>query len=124
MLVGVFPSLVAEVGERIDAIVVDRLGSRFGSGFLRWIATVVGLTASIAFIALNPAPIGTLTLPLTRRSSENATASALNGVPSWNLTPGRRLKVSVMPSLDVFHEVASSGPILPWVSNATSVCSP
>src|SRR5574337_2101397 len=111
MLVGLLPSFVADVGDNTDAIVVDRLGSRFGSGFLRWTATVVGLTASIVFIALNPAPIGTLTLPLIRRSRLKATASALNGVPSWNFTPGRRLKVSVMPSLEVLHEVASSGSI-------------
>src|SRR6185312_10096423 len=124
MFVGELPSLLADVGEKTDAIVVDRFGSRLGSGCFRWMATVVGLTASILCIDLKPAPIGTLTLPLIRRSSENATASALNGVPSWNFTPWRSLKVSVRPSLDVSQEVASSGLILPCVSNATRVCRP
>src|SRR5574337_353536 len=122
MLVGLLPSFVADVGDNTDAIVVDRFGSRFGSGFLRWIATVSGLTASMLFIDLNPAPIGTLTLPLIRRSRLKATASALNGVPSWNFTPWRSWKVNVSPSLDVLHDVASSGSILPCVSNATRPC--
>ena len=33
------------------------------------------------------------------RSSENLAASASNGSPSWNLTPGRSLMVTVLPSL-------------------------
>src|SRR5574337_1771841 len=118
MLVGVLPSLVAEAGEKTAAIVADRFGSRNGSGFFRWLTTVFGLTASMLFIALKPAPIGTLTLPLIRRSRLNTTASALNGVPSWNLTPWRRWKVSVRPSLAISHEVASSGWILPCESKA------
>src|SRR5689334_9621612 len=101
MFVGELPSLLAEVGEKMAAVVIDRLGTKFGSGCLRWMATVVGSTASMLFIDLNPAPIGTLTLPLINRSRQKATASALNGVPSWNFTPCRRCSVSAIPSLDV-----------------------
>ena len=35
------------------------------------------------------------------RSSVNLTASASNGSPSWNFTPGRSLMVTVLPSSDV-----------------------
>ncbi len=35
------------------------------------------------------------------RSSENFAASASNGSPSWNLTPGRSLMVTSLPSSDV-----------------------
>src|SRR4051812_25131289 len=115
MLVGVFGSLVAEACEKIDAVVIERLGNRFGSGYFRRIARVLVFTASMLLIDSNPAPIGPLPLPLIKRSSETAAASALNAVPSWNFTPWRSWRVSVRPSFDVSHEVASIGLILPCV---------
>ena len=47
------------------------------------------------------------------RSKLNFTASALNGVPSWNLTSRRSLKVTLRPSREVVHDSASHGPSLP-----------
>src|SRR5690349_20959141 len=47
------------------------------------------------------------------RSKLNFTASALNGVPSWNLTSRRSLKVTLRPSFDVVHDSASQGTSLP-----------
>src|SRR5215813_1731003 len=47
------------------------------------------------------------------RSKLNFTASALNGVPSWNLTSRRSLKVTLRPSFDVVHDSASQGRSLP-----------
>ena len=44
-----------------------------------------------------------------QRSKLAQTASALNGVPSWNLTPSRRWNVHVRPSLLVSHDVARDG---------------
>ena len=42
------------------------------------------------------------------RSYEKMTSSALNGVPSWNLTFWRRLKRHTVGAV-CFHDVASSG---------------
>src|SRR5512133_26622 len=46
---------------------------------------------------------------LYQRSKLKQTAAALNGVPSWNLTPRRRKNVQVRPSLLVVQCVASLG---------------
>ena len=53
---------------------------------------------------------------------ENFTASALSGVPSWNLMPFRSLNVYLRPSFEIVHDSASPGTI--WVlssAKATSV---
>src|ERR687894_1055546 len=46
---------------------------------------------------------------LNQRSKLAQTASALKSVPSWNLTPSRRVKVCDFPSGADSHSVASSG---------------
>ena len=43
------------------------------------------------------------------RSKLNFTASALNGVPSWNFTSRRSLNVTLRPSLDAVHDSAGQG---------------
>src|SRR5215471_17496158 len=43
------------------------------------------------------------------RSKLNRTASALSGVPSWNLMPGRSLNVYSSASFDTVHDEASPG---------------
>jgi hypothetical protein len=43
----------------------------------------------------------------------NFTASALKGVPSWNFTSRRSLKVTLFPSRAVVHDSASHGTSLP-----------
>ncbi len=56
----------------------------------------------------------------TIRSKLNLTASALSGVPSWNLTPGFSLKVQTSPSgLDV-QDSASPGNTWPSARSDTS----
>src|SRR5258706_8745075 len=54
------------------------------------------------------------------RSMENTTSSAVNGVPSWNLTPARREKRHVV-SLTWVHERARPGTMLSCLSRITSV---
>src|SRR5262249_49846395 len=49
----------------------------------------------------------------TMRSKLNLTASALNGVPSWNRTSRRSLNVTLRPSPDVLQDSASQGTSLP-----------
>lgn len=46
---------------------------------------------------------------LVRRSKVALTAAALNGVPSWNLTPRRSLKVITVPSREISQDSASAG---------------
>jgi len=53
------------------------------------------------------------------RSKLYFTTSALNGVPSWNFTPLRSVKVQVIPSLDWVHLVARSGKRFSLASNLT-----
>ena len=56
------------------------------------------------------------------RSMLSATAAASHGVPSWNVTPGRRWNVIESPSGAVSHEVASAGSTSePPYRNRTSV---
>ena len=45
------------------------------------------------------------------RSKFLQTASALNGSPSWNFTPSRRVKVQLVPDASGSHFSASSGSI-------------
>jgi hypothetical protein len=47
-------------------------------------------------------------LPLRARSNVNFTAAALNGVPSWNFTPGRSLNRTFVGDM-TSYEVASAG---------------
>ncbi len=43
------------------------------------------------------------------RSTVQRTTSALNGEPSWKLTPSRSVKVTVLPSFENSHLVARPG---------------
>ncbi len=54
------------------------------------------------------------------RSSEKTTSSALNGLPSWNLTPWRSLNSHTAGSSVTFQETASVGRILPVWSRTSS----
>ena len=55
------------------------------------------------------------------RSSENLAASASNGSPSWNLTPGRSLIVTSLPSAEVSWHSASCGTMLSFSSMSNSL---
>jgi hypothetical protein len=58
-------------------------------------------TASKPLIALKkPAP-GPWVFGLTARSIEYLTSSAVISRPLWNFTPGRSLKVKVLPSGEI-----------------------
>ncbi len=53
------------------------------------------------------------------RATEKTTSSAVNGLPSWNLTPGRKRKRHV-PASGCAHETASAGTMRKSRSRATS----
>src|SRR6266851_9140826 len=61
-----------------------------------------------------------LTAGSTTRSRVNLTASALNGVPSWNFTPCLSLNVYCFASGVTSHESASPGTNLPGSGSQTN----
>src|ERR1700704_2060407 len=77
-------------------------------GAVTMILTVIGSGAWTSLMALYGS-FQTLRWPARARSSETLTSFDVSGVPSENLTPGRRLNVQVNPSADVSHLVASAG---------------
>jgi hypothetical protein len=56
---------------------------------------------------------GDLSFGLRMRLNEKITARALKGVPSWNLTPCRRCKVTVFSSFDTLYDWTSPGTMRP-----------
>ena len=89
-------------------------------GALSWIWKVLG---SIAFTSATLAnsiwPSGSRT---AQRLSEGTTSSDVTGVPSWNSSPSRRVKVQVSLSSEVVHLSTICGLIsrLPSVANSVS----
>ena len=76
-------------------------------------------TRSIGPIQLAPgAPVcGSINRSIVAR-----TACELNGVPSWNFTPGCSLNVITRPFSEIVHESARSGTKSPvFLSSVTSV---
>ena len=55
------------------------------------------------------------------RSRLYLAASALNGSPSWNFTPGRSLMVTVLPSAEVSWLSASCGTMFDFSSMSNSL---
>jgi hypothetical protein len=53
---------------------------------------------------------------VTCRLTLKITAWASNGVPSWNVTPGRSFITHVVPSSGVVMDSARKGCGLPWAS--------
>jgi hypothetical protein len=104
----VLPSACTEAGEIIPAAVVDSCLSSVGDGRLRVIRTEWSPVAVTELITLYGAPSGTRRFGSVIRLMLNTTASASNGVPSWNVTPWRRVKSMASPSGDVSILSASS----------------
>src|SRR5712691_8395832 len=86
---------------------VDRAGSRGAKGSDMWNSTVEPLTAVTDLTGENRKPQDPFWS--MARVRENTKSSAVSGEPSENFTPGRRLKVAVNPSLEMFQLVANSG---------------
>src|SRR6266511_3767887 len=84
-----------------------------GDGYDRWNTRVVSSGASIFFTALQmyaaPSPRSIV------RSIAAFAASAVSGLPVWNVTPSRSVNVQVRPSFDESHDSARSG-------STSSVC--
>ncbi len=72
----------------------------------------VALMVSLALSLVNPNWVrmkdGVFSSSTARRS-ENAASSAVNGLPEWNLTPSRMVRVKVRPSSLTVHDVARPG---------------
>src|SRR5512137_1898548 len=59
-------------------------------------------------------------LRMMARWKEYTTSSAVIGLPEWNFTPFRRVKVHTMPSGETFHDSASDGSGLSYLPGAKS----
>lgn len=61
-----------------------------------------------------------------KRSSDYFAATASQTLPSWNLTPSRRVKVTVFPSSDIFQLVArlGCGPFSSITRKGSWICTP
>src|SRR5207245_4996726 len=81
--------------------------SKAASGRLRWNTTVAGSLTSTDWTLASSLLRGELAA-VRIRSMLNLTTSAAKAVPSWNLTPWRRVKASVVGCVYV-QAVASPG---------------
>ena len=105
--------LSALAGETITASPQARLKSSEPFGASSPISTV---TSSIAVTSLMPSKscFCALSEPSAiARSKEKTTSSAVNGVPSWKVTPSRRWKTQESPSGAISQLSASAGRIVP-----------
>ena len=84
------PTSRAQVGEYIDQVLDDSTGTMCGAGAVRFTRTVRSSTTSIESHGIE-FQRGSCSSIL--RSKLYLTASASNGVPSWNVTPGCSVKV-------------------------------
>ncbi len=70
-----------------------RIASKEASGALSVRTTVASSGASTRSMEARSEALGEAVAGSTSRSKLNLTSLALSGVPSWNVTPGRSLKV-------------------------------
>lgn len=101
---------------------VGRLDSRIGKSACpgaRWKMMVWGLGVSMLAISLNVlAARDSVAGSNMRKGIGNI--GPINVVPSWNVTPSRRVNVQVVASSLATHSVANSGSSKPLSSRATS----
>jgi hypothetical protein len=94
------------------------VASSAASAFLRFTLRVwASTTSTVSMLATSP--LRTDFGSLFMRSKLNFAASALNSVPSWNLTPRRSLKTRVRGS-GCDHDSARLGRMPSEVSSVTS----
>ena len=98
-------ALLVDDDRRVDAEVKQRL--KLGS--LNLSTTVSGSGVSIDSIEAKNALSLLVESLAAKRSNENLTSFEENGSPSWNLTLGLSVKVSVLRSGEKSHFSASSG---------------
>src|SRR4030095_15864822 len=102
------PIFCTAVGETIPIQYIARVRRIGPYGSLVTTSTVRSSTTSAP--SREPARLAQRAggVPLSARSNVNFTAAALNGVPSWNFTPGRSLKRTLVGDI-TSYEVASAG---------------
>src|SRR5260221_7432928 len=108
------PAAFTASGETIPRYGFDAESRNGANAVLNFTTTVYSSTICVSWYGpIRLTPVCDLVSGFTIRSKVNLTAAALNGVPSWNLTPCRSLNVySVAVSLTL-HSVASPGENLP-----------
>src|SRR5437660_7248120 len=116
MTSGLFGATLTDAGEMIAELVWVSAAANGENWLFRKNCTCVSSTATTwSMPVFPPRTPGWLlnVVGLSSRSKLNLTAAALNGVPSENLTPERRVNVQLMPSDACCHVVAGSGWSLP-----------
>ena len=91
----------------------------YGAGSLRRNTAVIGSGVSTAVTArkvFTPRGCTFFSTSITL----NCTSALVKGLPSWNLTPDRSLKVIVLPSGLTVHDCARLGMGLSWKSYSSS----
>src|SRR5690348_17334129 len=113
-----WPIFCTAVGEAIQLAIESKIWLvNAPSGALRLICTVdgpVAVTEVTGQVGLQ------VQLDLRSRLRFHTTASALNGVPSVNFTPWRRVIVIDLPPLENLYPVARSGMIFPFGPSSNS----
>src|SRR5438034_10373304 len=113
-----WPIFCTAVGEAIQLAIESKIWLMNGpSGALRLICTVdgpVAVTEVTGQVGLQ------VQLDFRSRLRFHTTASALNGVPSVNFTPWRRVIVIDLPPLENVYPVARSGMIFPFGPSSNS----
>ena len=75
------------------------------------VVSSIFFTFCSAFALVRPMPASTAAAPLSSsavRWIDQATSSAVSGLPEWNLRPGRILNVNVRPSWLTVQDSATS----------------
>src|SRR5437763_12104234 len=113
-----WPIFCTAVGEAIQLAIESKIWLvNAPSGALRLICTVdgpVAVTEVTGQVGLQ------VQLDFRSRLRFHTTASALNGVPSVNFTPWRRVIVIDLPPLENLYPVARSGMIFPFGPSSNS----
>src|SRR5882672_1414065 len=88
------PNLAAAVGETGERFEDETLFRKLMCGRLKLTLTVdSSITSDLSYGPSCPMADSDFVFGSAIRSNENLTAAALNGVPSWNVTPWRSLNV-------------------------------
>ena len=109
MPTGLVASFVALFSSMTTAVFRPRWNKASKLGALNLSVTTSGSLASIDSIEAKKALSLLVESLAAARSNENFTSFEENVSPSWNLTPLRKVKVSVLRSGEKLHFSASSG---------------
>ena len=113
MPTGLVALVSALAGETMTASPQARLARSEPLGWSRPISTVTSSMAVTSLIPLKSCFWALVESSAMARSKEKTTSSAVKGVPSWKVTPGRRWNTQERPSGAISQLSARAGLIEP-----------